>query len=62
MSGLEAAYLGHRLIAHELKSIGVDGDFAPVLDVPVDGSDKIVGDRAFSAEPKDVALLARARA
>ena len=58
--GYEAAYLGHRLIAHELKSIGVDGDFAPVLDVPVDGSDKIVGDRAFSAEPKIVALLARA--
>ena len=58
--GYEAAYLGHRLIAHELKSIGVDADFAPVLDVPVDGSDKIVGDRAFSPEPKIVTLLARA--
>jgi beta-N-acetylhexosaminidase len=56
----EAAWLGHRLIAHELKSIGVDGDFTPVLDVPVDGSDKIVGDRAFSPEPKVVADLARA--
>lgn len=59
-AGLEAARLGHRLIAHELKAIGVDADFAPVLDVPVEGSDKIVGDRAFSAEPKDVAMLARA--
>jgi beta-N-acetylhexosaminidase len=58
--GCEAAYLGHRLIAHELKAIGVDADFAPVLDVPVEGSDKIVGDRAFSAEPKVVPLLARA--
>jgi beta-N-acetylhexosaminidase len=58
--GLEAARLGHRLIAHELKSIGVDGDYAPVLDVPVDGSDKIVGDRAFSANPGEVATLARA--
>jgi len=58
--GRESAYLGHRLIAHELKAIGVDADFAPVLDVPVEGSDKIVGDRAFSAEPKRVALLARA--
>jgi beta-N-acetylhexosaminidase len=58
--GYEAAYLGHRLIAHELKSMGVDGDYAPVLDVPVPGSDKIVGDRAFSADPKEVALLARA--
>jgi beta-N-acetylhexosaminidase len=58
--GLEAARLGHRLIAHELKAIGVDADFAPVLDVPAPGSDKIVGDRAFSSEPKAVAALARA--
>jgi beta-N-acetylhexosaminidase len=58
-TGHEAVYLGHRLIAHELKLMGVDGDFAPVLDVPVDGSDKIVGDRAFSAEPKIVSLLGR---
>ncbi len=58
--GLEAARLGHRLIADELKSIGIDGDYAPVLDVPVDGSDKIVGDRAFSAKPGEVATLARA--
>lgn len=55
----EAAWLGHRLIAHELKSMGVDGDFTPVLDVPVEGSDKIVGDRAFSADPKIVPALAR---
>jgi len=60
VEGMEAAYLGHRLIAHELRAIGIDADFAPVLDVPVDGSDKIVGDRAFSADPKQVAVLARA--
>jgi beta-N-acetylhexosaminidase len=59
-SGYEAAYLGHRLIAHELKSLGVDADFAPVLDIPVPGSDKIVGDRAFSDNPKISAVLARA--
>ncbi len=59
-SGLEAAHLGHRLIAHELKSIGVDGDYAPVLDVAIEGADKIVGDRAFSKTPSDIAPLARA--
>lgn len=59
-AGHEAAWLGHRLIAHELKSMGVDGDYAPVLDVPVEGSDKIVGDRAFSPDPKIVPTLARA--
>jgi beta-N-acetylhexosaminidase len=59
-AGREAAYLGYRLIADELRAVGIDGDFAPVLDVPVEGSDKIVGDRAFSADPKGVAHLARA--
>jgi len=58
--GREAAYLGYRLIAGELRAAGLDGDFAPVLDVPVEGSDKIVGDRAFSADPKQAALLGRA--
>jgi beta-N-acetylhexosaminidase len=58
--GLEAARLGHRLIAYELKGMGIDADFTPVLDVPVEGSDKIVGDRAFSADSRTVAILARA--
>lgn len=58
--GVEVSYLGHRLIAHELRAIGVNADFAPVLDVPIEGSDKIVGDRAFSADPKVAAVLARA--
>lgn len=59
-SGFEAARLGYRLIAHELKAIGIDGDFAPVLDLPVEGSDKIVGDRAFAADPEPAAALAQA--
>jgi len=59
-AGCEAAWLGHRLIAHELKAMGVDGDFAPVLDVPVKGADLIIGDRAFSPEPKIIAALGRA--
>ncbi|MES1199770.1 MAG: beta-N-acetylhexosaminidase [Pseudomonadota bacterium] len=58
--GLEAAKLGYRLIAHELRSIGVDGDFAPVCDVPVSGADPIIGDRAFSMDPDVIAHLAGA--
>lgn len=59
-AGLEAARLGHRLIAHELKAMGVDANFAPVLDVAIDGADPIIGDRAFSRNPQAIALLARA--
>src|SRR5690606_9568173 len=44
----------------ELKAMGVDADFAPVLDVPAEGSHKIVGDRAFSADPAEAAELGRA--
>lgn len=58
--GLEAVRLGHRLIAHELKSMGVDGDFAPVLDRAVPGADGIVGDRAFSHDVNTIATLGRA--
>ncbi len=58
--GVEATRLGHRLIAHELRAIGVDADFAPVLDVPIEGSDKaVVGDRAFATDPEAIAVLAR---
>lgn len=58
--GLEAAKLGHRLIAHELKSIGIDGDFAPVCDRPVEGADPIIGDRAFAKDAESIVYLARA--
>jgi beta-N-acetylhexosaminidase len=58
--GIEAAMLGHRLIAHELRAMGVDGDFSPVLDVRIEGADAIVGDRAFSRDPREIAVLGRA--
>jgi beta-N-acetylhexosaminidase len=59
-TGVEAARLGYRLIAHELKALGIDGDFAPVLDVPVSGADPIIGDRAFARKPNAIAELGRA--
>ncbi|MBS0383977.1 MAG: beta-N-acetylhexosaminidase [Proteobacteria bacterium] len=59
-AAVEAARLGHRLIAHELKNMGVDGDFTPVLDAPIDGADPVIGDRAFSHDPRIISTLARA--
>ncbi len=61
-AGLEACRLNARLIAHELRSVGVDVDCAPVLDVPAEGSHDIIGDRAFARDPAVVAALGRAMA
>lgn len=47
------------LMASELLSVGVDLSFAPVLDVDSVGSD-VIGDRAYSSDPLEVTVLARA--
>lgn len=56
----ELARLGARLIARDLKAVGVNVDCAPVLDVPVRGAHDIIGDRAFAQGPAEVAQLGRA--
>ncbi len=53
-----ALVLNYQLQASYLAEIGVNVDCAPVLDVRVDGAHRIVGDRAFSSDPHDVAELA----
>jgi len=58
--GLEAAHLGAQLIALELRSVGVDVDCLPVLDVPVPGAHDVIGDRAYGETPQIVATLGRA--
>jgi beta-N-acetylhexosaminidase len=58
--GLEAAKLGARLIASDLMQVGIDADCAPIADVPVAGSDPIIGDRAYGTEPAKVAAIAGA--
>ncbi|MEM6900169.1 MAG: glycoside hydrolase family 3 protein [Pseudomonadota bacterium] len=58
--GLEAAWLGHRLIAHELASIGIHADCAPVLDLPIEGAHNIIGDRAFGSSVEAISTLGRA--
>ncbi|GGX58172.1 beta-hexosaminidase [Litorimonas cladophorae] len=45
--GLRACYLGHRLIADDLRAVGITSDCAPVLDLPQPGSDPIISDRAL---------------
>ncbi len=38
-------------MGQELSSIGIDIDFAPVLDVLTNPRNRVIGDRAFSADP-----------
>ncbi|HEX6442777.1 MAG TPA: glycoside hydrolase family 3 N-terminal domain-containing protein, partial [Stellaceae bacterium] len=56
----EAARLGARLIAEDLFELGITVDAIPVLDLPADGADPVIGDRAYGGEPERVARLGRA--
>lgn len=49
-----------RLIAHDLMELGIDVDCLPLLDVPVEGADDIIGDRSFGPDPEIVKLLGAA--
>ncbi|HJY83400.1 MAG TPA: beta-N-acetylhexosaminidase [Candidatus Binatia bacterium] len=44
-------------MGEELSSVGIDIDFAPVLDVLTNPRNTVIGDRAFSADPQVVGLL-----
>jgi len=58
----ELVRLGARLIAHDLRALGITVDCVPVLDVPVPGAHDIIGDRAYAQDPATVAQLGRAAA
>lgn len=59
-AGLRAAWLGSRLIAADLAALGITVDCLPLADVPVDGADAVIGDRAYGTTPGQVAAIARA--
>ena len=47
--------------AEELRRLGVGVNLAPCVDVVVEGSDPIIGDRSYGADPTKVSALAVAR-
>jgi beta-N-acetylhexosaminidase len=55
----EAVHLVARLIADDLAALGITVDCLPVLDVPQPGADPVIGDRAYSADPAEVARLGK---
>ena len=61
-SSVNLAYQVGFAMGQELRSVGIDLDFAPVLDVLTNPANTVIGDRAFSSDPYQVALLGRAQA
>ncbi len=58
----EAAHAGAKKIAESLRLLGFNINCLPVLDVPVQGADKIIGTRAYSDQAPIVADLGAAAA
>lgn len=48
-----------RMIGTDLQALGVNVNCLPLLDVPVEGSDPIIGDRALAKDPDMIAALGR---
>lgn len=59
-AAVESAFQISRLVAHDLKVLGINTNCTPVLDIPVPGADAIIGDRALGEDPVKVATLGRA--
>jgi beta-N-acetylhexosaminidase len=57
----EACYLNARAIAYDLAEIGINVDCLPVLDVPVEGANDVIGNRAFSRDASVIIELASAQ-
>ena len=58
--GLACSRLAGHLIAADLINVGIDVDCLPIADVPVEGHDPIIGDRAYGTEPSKVTAIAAA--
>jgi beta-N-acetylhexosaminidase len=59
-AAVEAVFLNHRLLAHELAALGFDADCAPCVDLIHAGAHALIGDRAFGADIAQVSSLGRA--
>ena len=50
------------LLGRELRAVGIDQDYAPVVDVDTNPHNPVIGDRSFSRDPGEVARLGTALA
>ncbi len=51
-AGLRAAWLSSRLIASDLVDLGITVDCLPLADVPVEGADAVIGNRAYGTDAR----------
>ena len=58
MRAVQAATAAGFVLASELRAVGVDFSFAPVLDLD-HGESSVIGDRSFHRDPRVAALLAK---
>ncbi|HWU00592.1 MAG TPA: beta-N-acetylhexosaminidase, partial [Terriglobales bacterium] len=54
-----AVALNHRLMAAELRDVGITVDCAPLLDIRFPGAHDVVGDRSFGSDPALITKLGR---
>ncbi|MBI1403432.1 MAG: beta-N-acetylhexosaminidase [Porphyrobacter sp.] len=59
-SAIAAARANATAMALELSAMGITVDYHPPLDLRVPGAHDVIGDRAFGAEPMQVAAIGRA--
>lgn len=57
VDAVDLAYRVGQAMGRELQAVGIDLDFAPVLDVFTNPDNTVIGDRAFSTDPQQVAAL-----
>lgn len=58
----DAMYLKYRIIAHELRSIGIDSNCAPMVDVAGPATHEFLRNRCYGSDPVRVAAIGRAAA
>ncbi|ODN69259.1 beta-N-acetylhexosaminidase [Methylobrevis pamukkalensis] len=56
------ARMSGRVLAADLREVGITIDCAPCLDLSIPGQSDVIGDRSFGADPETVARLGRATA
>ena len=59
-NALEATRLRYRIIADELRAVGIDVNCAPLLDVLVPETHEVIGRRALGTDPAEVARRGQA--